>query len=381
MIRILNNSIALTLCVFTITSCIGQISKTGENKLDPIEFGKNFSSVCKVGKRGGDGTLIKDKWVLTAGHVAQGMFNRNNGNLSVYFENDISYKVKNVFLHPKFEPMGPYDVALLELESQVEEFIPVGIYKKTDEKDQLIYLAGHGDKRASDGSWIKDGKLRAYTNVIDEVNDKYIVFDYDAPENNPTEREGTSGPGDSGGPALLKSGNDYFVAGISSMGKPGTNGPATFGAIEYFVRVSKYQDWIRETINDPNMNLVYQNNDADNKVMRNENEAVTLSDGEKSKNALMILNSLENYSEKGMLATISQTYDPSVLQKRSAIQIMNNMPFLIKELQNAQLEKIIAETPQKQIFQLKKGNNKYILEIFFLGSSDKIEQMGFGKIN
>ena len=367
------------LIAFIFGSTLISCSWSQDNGLsDPKEFAKQFPAVCKVGLRGGDGTLIDKKWVLTAGHVAVGMFIRTNGNLSVYFDYEKEYAVKNVFLHPKFKPMGPYDIALLELETDVKDIIPHKIYLLTNELNQPIVIAGHGDKKQTDGSWIKDGQLRAYTNIIDKVSETHIIFDYDAPENNPTEREGTSGPGDSGGPAFIKLNNEYYVAGISSMGEPGINGPASYGAIEHFVRVSKYQDWIQETIKDPKQSNVYKIPEASS--LSTSGNAV-LSDSEQSKRAMLIVKTLGNYSEEKMEEAISLTYDESVLSKRDPKQIIKNMPFLIKELQNSTLEKIRSQSATKISVQLKKEKTDYVLDIFFLETSGKIEQMAFGKLN
>ena len=179
---------------------IGEIHAPQQENKDPSpeEFGRSFGAVCKVGKRGGDGTLIEPKWIITAAHVARGMYKQTNGTLSVFFENH-EYRVKSVFLHPKAKPMGRYDVALLELEKPVTGHTPFSIYRESDELGKQIIIAGHGDKRDEKNDWIKDGKLRAYTNKIDRVNEVQIVFDYDSPDEERTKMEGTSGPGDSGG--------------------------------------------------------------------------------------------------------------------------------------------------------------------------------------
>ena len=363
-----------------ISSCItGQNSDTTKSTFhDPLEFAKEFTAICKVGLRGGDGTLVHKNWVLTAGHVAEGMYKRTQGNLSTFFENGTEYKVKNVYLHPKYQPMGLYDIALLELENAVNKITPIKINKDSKELGKIIYLVGHGDKKQLDGSWIKDGKLRAYTNSIDRVNETHILFDYDAPEDNPTDREGTSGPGDSGGPALLKVDGNYLIAGISSMGEPGVNGPTTYGAIEHFVRVSKFQDWIEETIQNPNPANVYSEN---NSKPINSGKLKELSNTDQAKSALLIINALENYTEEKMVTAISKSYDQAILQKRPAKQIIENMPALIRELQNAKLNKIISQSLTKISVEMKKGDTMYGLDFFFVKNSSKIEQMAFGRFN
>ena len=341
-----------------------------------LEFGKQFTSVCKVGVKGGDGTLIDKNWILTAGHVAEGMLNRTNGELSVYFDNGSEYKVEQVFLHPKYQPMGKHDLALLKLESEVDAIDPIQIYSQNDELNQRIILAGHGDKRAADNSWIKDEKLRAYTNIIDDVNNTHIIFDYDSPENNPTEREGTSGPGDSGGPAFIRKGDVLYVAGVSSMGEPGRTGPATYGAVEYFVRVSMFQDWIKETMKNPDSGKTVS---AGEMVAIEISESLQWSDSQQAKYAKLFVTTLENYSREKMIDAISKSFDPARLEKRPAEKIIENMPMLIKELQGAKLVAIRSESANKMSFELSNNKNIYGLDIFFNQTSGKIEQVAFGK--
>lgn len=383
-----------TAALILITSLISGNSNSAKAQVtsSPLEFAKQFTSVCKVGVKGGDGTLIDKKWVITAGHVAKGMFNRTKGDLSVYFEDGSEYKVEQVFLHPKWQRMGKYDLGLLKLKSNVDGIDPAQIYTKNNEINQLIILAGHGDKRAADNSWIKDGKLRAYTNIVDDVNDTHIIFDYDSPENDPTEREGTSGPGDSGGPAFIREGNKLYVAGISSMGEPGANGPATYGAIEHFVRVSMFQDWIKEIMQnpDPGKALSLKNNDSDHPQARSSvgervgvegGQSLEWSDTEQAKNAKLIVTTLENYSKEKMINAISKSFDPVTLKNRPAEKIIEMMPALIKELQGAKLVAIRSESADKMSFMLSNNNNRYGLDIFFNQTSNKIQQMAFGRFD
>ena len=74
-----------------------------------------------------------------------------------------------------------------------------------------------------------------------------LVFRLDAPEDeNTTPLEGVSGPGDSGGPALIESSGVLKLAGFSvaSSGRP----PGTYGNLEFYSRVSLDVDWIQEMI-------------------------------------------------------------------------------------------------------------------------------------
>ncbi|MDC8002488.1 trypsin-like serine protease [Aureisphaera galaxeae] len=217
-----------------------------------IELGKQFPQVCKVGERGGDGTLIAPQWILTAGHVAEGMFRREGANLKVYFTHDgQAYEVDKVFVHPDFAPMQGNDIGLLLLKESVVDIEPASLYKSQDEQGKPIIIVGHGDfKTGEGGDWKVDGIKRAATNVIDETQTHRIVFDFDAPPLG-THLEGTAGRGDSGGPAFIEIDNKPLIAGISSAGMPGKNGPGTYGAVEHYTRVSAYIDWIEKVMGGP----------------------------------------------------------------------------------------------------------------------------------
>lgn len=217
-----------------------------------VALGAQFPMVGKVGRNGGDGTLIAPTWVLTAAHVAEGMAQRTEGNVQVFFgDADQAYDVAQIIVHPDFRPMGPHDIALLRLAEAVPNITPAQLYTHSDENGKPIILVGHGDtKPGTGGPWVADRVKRGATNIIDAVTAQYIQFTFDAPPDG-TDLEGTAGPGDSGGPAFIMDGAFPYVAGVSSLGEPGEKGPGTYGAAEHYVRVSHYQDWITQMLDDP----------------------------------------------------------------------------------------------------------------------------------
>ena len=123
-----------------------------KNDAQYIALGKKFPAVCKVGKRGGDGTLISPRWIITAAHVAQGMFNREGANLKIYFENDeVGYSIEKVFINPDFAPMQGADIAIIQLKKDVQKIKPVQLYTQQDETGKEIIIVGHGDFKTGKG--------------------------------------------------------------------------------------------------------------------------------------------------------------------------------------------------------------------------------------
>ncbi len=96
-----------------------------------------------------------------------------------------------------------------------------------------------------------DGRIRGATNRIDEAAEAWLRFVFDAPDaENATDLEGISGPGDSGGPALLVIDGTASIAGINSgQDDVATGGqPGRYGVSEYYTRVSSYIPWIEQTM-------------------------------------------------------------------------------------------------------------------------------------
>jgi secreted trypsin-like serine protease len=66
--------------------------------------------------------------------------------------------------------------------------------------------------------------------------------------------EGISGPGDSGGPALIGRNNELYIVGISSNQEGEGHKKGTYGVIEYYTRISSYYNWLVKTMKQPSIN-------------------------------------------------------------------------------------------------------------------------------
>ena len=193
--------------------------------------------------RAGDGTLISSRWVLTAGHVAHAFSSRQPENRTVGI-GGATYRVSATFVHPAWTEMGPHDVGLLRLERAVSGVTPVSLYRGSGETGRIATLLGHGKAgTGADRNRVEDGRARGATSRVDSADSQWLYFSFDAPPSG-TDLEGAPGPGDSGGPALITVDGKTYIAGVSSAGYDGVDGPGTYGAVDVFTRVSTHLAWI-----------------------------------------------------------------------------------------------------------------------------------------
>ena len=203
-------------------------------------LGAKYPALVSLSRRG-DGTLIAPRWVLTAAHVARGAARSSQGSVRV---GRADYPISEVFIHPDWTEMGPHDVGLILLSKPVAGVKPAALYRYRNEKGRTAVLLGHG--KSGDGAkrgLIEDGIARGATSKVDSADAAWLYFSFDAPPKG-TRLEGAPGPGDSGGPALFEKAGKVYIAGISSAGYDGHAGPATYGAIDVFTRVSTHAGWI-----------------------------------------------------------------------------------------------------------------------------------------
>jgi len=203
-------------------------------------LGARFPAVGSVG-RAGAGTLIAPQWVLTAAHVAAGM--RKDATITFA---GIEYAIERIVVHPRWREMGPADIALVKLTRPVADVRPIAIYHGRDEAGKTIVFVGNGGTGTglTGPQRPEDGVTRGATNVVDSADDDWLYFTFDEPPSG-TDLEGISGPGDSGGPAILETPDSTTIVGVSVYGRPGTRGRGTYGALEGYTRVSSHAEWIQ----------------------------------------------------------------------------------------------------------------------------------------
>lgn len=214
-----------------------------------LDLGKNHPAVCRLG--GGTATLIDRQWLISAGHVSAGLspFDR------AVTIGGRSYTIEGFVRHPEWRPKsGPrsFDIALFKLKKPVEGVTFVELGADRNEKGQQVIFVGPGMVGDGEtGPQKDDGQWRGATNVVTGVMKNWITFKFDEPPDG-TDMEGISGPGDSGGPALIERDGHTFIIGVSSANDDaGAKGPCRYDSTEYYARVSSAIDWIRETMKSP----------------------------------------------------------------------------------------------------------------------------------
>lgn len=175
-------------------------------------------------------TLISPKFAVTAAHCA-----REKSLLSASapdgpgFEVTIAgqpARIDSVFHHPGNGTDPAPDIALLRLAETVTHVASIPLYRGEDEVGQVVVMPGWGGTgNGNTGLTNEDGLFRVAENRVDESDDEWLSWRFDAPgDSHALTLEGISGMGDSGGPALIRTAGGWQIAGVSS-GQDTKDGP------------------------------------------------------------------------------------------------------------------------------------------------------------
>jgi len=200
------------------------------------KLAEGYPMVCRIGA--GMGTLVEPEWVLTAAHVAEQVVAGGEVRCG-----DRTVEVDKAFLHPDYAVEGRHrDLALIRLAEPVRGIPTARLYGEGDELGQTVVLVGDGRTGTGLTGPVEGERLRrGARNVVEAVRPGWIELVFDAPPGG-DDLEGISGPGDSGGPALLERDGVRSVIGVSAYNDGGEL--CTYGTIEHYARVSDERAWI-----------------------------------------------------------------------------------------------------------------------------------------
>lgn len=205
-------------------------------------------------------TLIASRWAITAAHcteqtpLGETFKNKNTYQLTIAGQ---SYQVNALVLHPEHNTgneLNNVDLALIQLDRNVDGVVPATLYRDTDEINQVFSLLGWGFTGiGTRGLTSNDGSFRRAENRVVEAA-QWLTFLFDDPRqsgNQALALEGVPGLGDSGGPALLETGNGMVLAGIA-LGEleEGESPPSQgrYGTLQVYERISSHLEWIAGVI-------------------------------------------------------------------------------------------------------------------------------------
>ena len=295
-----------------------------------LAAGARYPAVVAIGRLG-DGTLIAPRWVLTAAHVANALGNGRGPRALRIGGRD--YTIERVVVHPKWRELGPHDVGLVRLAAAVNGLTPVPLYRAAGERGVVATLVGHGGSGRGDSrDRVEDGRARAATSRVDSVSRTWLYFSFDTPPGG-TNLEGAPGPGDSGGPAIITVNGRAMVAGVSSAGFDGRDGPGSYGAVDVFTRVSTYAAWIDSTMRTPAP-------EASPERAAPPSQGTSLPDTPVGRRYAAFLAAMRVGTDSAILAFLEANYDAGELAGRSARERLPNFRRLSERLRDARIEAI-----------------------------------------
>lgn len=297
-----------------------------------LEAGAKYKSVIALG-RVGDATLIAPHWLLTAGHVANAFKDRPSVEIS-----GRTYNVDRVAVHDAWRELGPHDVGLIRLREPVVGVPTISLYRGRSERGSIATIVGHGGSgTGASRARVEDGRTRAATSRVDSTSAAWLYVSFDAPPKG-TDLEGAPGPGDSGGPAILTVGGRAQVAGVSSAGFDGRDGPGSYGAVDAFTRVSTHLAWIDSVMRVPNQAGAAARPNA-------AVQGTALPDTPVGRRYKAFLDAMHAATDSAIVAFLEANFDARELAARPARDRLPNFRRLAERLKDAKVESITKAEP------------------------------------
>ncbi|MBI1310547.1 trypsin-like serine protease [bacterium] len=243
-----------------------------------------LSSVGVIGNSLSDfasGTLISSRHVLTSASAVAGLAN-DEARFTIGAD---TYSSVQIHIQPNFNPAlvgtdDGNDLAIIELDRDIVGVTPSTLLRSVPTVGTTLTLAGYGaGGNAANGQNGTFGTLQSGTTAIDAVGTTLISWNFDNPA------EANSAPGDSGGPAFVQMGSQFFLTGVISGNDLATSAQGDRG---YATRVDVHALWIDYVLGTPGVsnrrgNLTIDGGNGNDTIFGgNGNDSISAGDGRDS---------------------------------------------------------------------------------------------------
>jgi chymotrypsin len=220
----------------------------------------------------GHGVLIAPEWIVTAAHAITWQ-----PEIKRVTVNGIARDVEKLVIHPGYRKppqelldqalatwdwtlfraslSASDDIALIKLATPISDVAPVPLNRSEREFNETVEIIGKGATgKGGTGYQFSDPhrtELRRAQNKITSAYGRWLCYSLDEPPE-ALPLEGGAGSGDSGGPVLVRSGENWSLVGLTSWvdAQSTARVAGRYGQISCNVRMSHYAEWIESVISE-----------------------------------------------------------------------------------------------------------------------------------
>lgn len=220
----------------------------------------------------GHGVLIAPEWIVTAAHAVTWQ-----PEIKQVMVNGVARDVEKLVIHPGYKKppqelldqslatwdwtlfraslSASDDIALIKLATPISDVAPIPLNRSEREFNETVEIIGKGATgTGGTGYQFSDPhrtELRRAQNKITSAYGRWLCYAFDEPSE-ALPLEGGAGSGDSGGPVLVRSGENLSLVGLTSWvdAQSTARVAGRYGQISCNVRISHYAEWIESVISE-----------------------------------------------------------------------------------------------------------------------------------